>query len=86
MNDVGGDGTAVWYGVYDNATKTLQKDVSKLDDTTGTLIDNSQEAHSMVNGQPVFVYSSLTRASKAGFIAAMTANGITNPDNYVIPD
>lgn len=86
MNDIGGDGQAVWYGVYDNATKSLQKDVAKLDNTTGTLIDNSQEAYQMVNGVPVHVYSSLLRGSKADFVAAMAANGITNPDNYEIPD
>jgi hypothetical protein len=86
MNDIGGDGQAVWYGVYDNATKSLQKDVAKLDNTTGTLIDNSQEAHTLVNGVVTFVYSSILRGSKADFLTAMTNEGITNPNNYEIPD
>lgn len=86
MNNVKGDGTPIWYGVYDLETKTLQNDVARMGEGDGTLLDNSQTAHRMENGQPVFIYSSVMRSSRQLFLDAMVELGIQNPNNYEIPE
>lgn len=87
MNNFRGSANvAIWYAIYDNANKYLQMDVVKNNMTFGRQTDNSQESYQMINNVITHLYSSITRLSRQDLLDEMTYIGVTNPNNYNIPE
>lgn len=84
MNNIKGTSEhPIWYGSYDNATKSL---ISVKKQVAGVTIDNSQSSYVMENGVPNHLYSAIACSTKELFLSTMATYGITNPDNLEIED